>query len=434
MTLPLLLALQLAAQDTSRLTLADAVQRALASQPGVAAARESRASAAANVGVARAPLLPRLSASFGLNQYKIGNLVYPLSGINPANPPLFATTLSQGALQLGYTLFDFGGRSSQVRLARAEERRAEAALDATTAATVSRTVNAYLRVLTTRGVLDAQERRLAALRSEADRVAQLEAQGKAAHVEVLRLAAEVSRARADEVASRAQLDVAEHDLARLVDLPADTVRVLRPVRLADTTLADRASLIATAEQNSPEVAQAEREAEAAQAGVGVAQASLLPQLSATAVYVENGHQFTGYRPWWNAGLQLSYPIFTGGSRSSAIRANRAAARAAGAGLDAARQAAEQSVDAAVATLTAASATVQALTTAVAQSEEVERIRLLSLQVGSGTETDYLDAEATLLSNRASLVEAQNDEIAARVELARVTGELSAGWLGRTLAQ
>jgi len=432
--IPLLLAVQVAAQDTSRLTLADAVRRALASQPSVAAARESRASAAAGVGVARAPLFPRLSASLAVNEYKIGNIVYPLSGISLANLPLFNTTLSQGAVQLGYTVFDFGGRTSQLRLAQAQERRSEAVVDAVSAAMISRTVNSYLRVLTTRGVLDAQERQLAALQSEASRIAQLEAQGKAAHVEVLRLAAQVSRARADEVATRAQLDVAQRDLGELVSLPADSVRALRPVRLADTTLADRAVLVATAEGHSPDVAQAEREAEAARAAVGVAQASLVPQLTATATYVENGHSFTGYRPWWNAGLQLSYPIFTGGSRASTIRANEASARAAAAQLEAARQAAEQSVDAAVATLTSASATVEALATAVAQSEEVERIRLLSLQVGSGTETDYLDAEATLLSNRASLVQAQNAEIAARVELARVTGELSPEWMVRVLAQ
>jgi outer membrane protein TolC len=63
---------------------------------------------------------------------------------------------------------------------------------------------------------------------------------------------------------------------------------------------------------------------------------------------------------------------------------------------------------------------------------VERIRRLSLQVGSGTETDYLGAEAALLSNRASLVQARHAEMAARVELARVTGELSPEWLGRVL--
>jgi len=57
-----------------------------------------------------------------------------------------------------------------------------------------------------------------------------------------------------------------------------------------------------------------------------------------------------------------------------------------------------------------------------------------VQVGSGTETDYLDAEATLLSNRAALVQARHAEIAARIELARVTGVLTPEWLTRTVSQ
>ncbi len=431
MIAPLLLAASLVLQDTTRLTLADAVRRALESQPSVAAARANQAAAAAAVGEARAPLVPRLTAAFSTTQYKIGSLVYPLSGISLTNLPLFNSTLSQGALSLGYTLFDFGGRTSQLRLAQAQERKAASAVDAATAALIARVANAYLRVLTTRDVLAAQGQEVAALEAESRRIALLESQGKAAHVEVLRLAAQASRARADQVGTRAQLDVAEHDLAQLVGLPVETARTqLVPARLADTTVADRAALVATAEQNSPDVAQARRAADAARAGVGAARSSLLPQLQLVAAYVENGHVFTGYRPWWNAGLQLSYPIFTGGSRVYGIRRNEAAERAANEQLRAVQQAAELSVDAALATVSAARATVDALVTAVAQSEEVERIRLLSVQVGSGTETDYLDAEATLLSNRAALVQARNAETAARIELARVTGVLSLEWLTR----
>jgi outer membrane protein TolC len=434
MIVSMLLAIQVAAQDTSRLTLAAAVARALGEQPSVAAARASRDAAAAAVGVARAPLFPRVAATFSANEYKIGNLVYPLSGLSPANPPIFNSTLSQAAVSLGYTVWDFGGRRSQLDLAQAQARKADAALGATEAALIGRVANAYLDVLTDRGVLGAEQQRLAALMAEANRVTQLEAQGKAAHVDVLRLAAEVSRAEADEVGMRARLDVAERSLALLVGLPVDSVRVrLVSVHLADTTVGGRAALVASAERYSPDVLQAQRAAEAAAAGVGAARSAWFPKLELSAAYLENGHSFTGYRPYWSAGLQIQYPLFTGFSRSHAVRQNEAGARAANEQLRAARQTAEQSVDAALAAVTAAGATVGALRSAVEQSAEVERIRLLAVQVGSGTETDYLDAEATLLSNRASLVQAQNAEIAARVELARVTGVLGEGWLARVLA-
>jgi TolC family type I secretion outer membrane protein len=435
MIVSLLLAAAVAAQDTTGLTLADAVRKALDTNPAVGAARAGREAAQAAVGEARAPLFPRLTASFSATQYKIGYLVYPLSGIDVRNPPIFNRTVSQGAISLGYTLFDFGGRLSRLHAAVAQEGRAASALDAARAAVVARVANAYLRVLSTRGVLDAQEQELAALGAEARRVGLMESQGKAAHVDVLSVEARASRARADEVATRTQLVVAEQDLARLTGLPIDAARAanLLALRLADTAVAGRDALVAEALSASPEVSQAQRAAEAAAAGAGAARAALFPQLQFSAAYVENGHTFTGYRPWWNAGLQVSYPIFAGGGLRATARENEATARAAREQLRAARQAAEQGVEAALASVSAARASVEALETAVAQSAEVERIRQLSLQVGSGTETDYLEAEAALLSNRASLVQARHAEMGARVELARVTGELTPEWLSRVLA-
>jgi outer membrane protein TolC len=80
----------------------------------------------------------------------------------------------------------------------------------------------------------------------------------------------------------------------------------------------------------------------------------------------------------------------------------------------------------------AHARVAALRSAVELSSEVTRIERLSLEVGSGTETDYLDAEAKLLSARAGLIQARHAEISARVELAGLTGELSRGWLAQAL--
>lgn len=446
MIAPLLLAALLAGQapapavstapGTDRLTLAGAVRKALDTNPAVAAARAGSDAAQAVVGEAAGPLYPRVSASFGASQYKIGYLVYPLSGLDPLHPPLFNTTVSQGALSLGYTLFDFGGRFSQLHAAQARARSSASALVAAQAAVIAQVAKAYLLVLSTRGVLDAQDQEIAALEAESHRVSLMESQGKAAHVDVLAVEAQESRARADEVATRTQLTVAERDLARLTGLPVEATRAdhLAGLRLADTTVAGRDALVAEALSASPDVSQAKLASDAASAGVGAARAALFPQLQLSGAYIENGHSFTGYRPYWTAGLQVTYPIFAGGAVSAAARESEADARAAHEQLRAAQQTAELAVDEALAAVTASRASVAALETAVEESAEVERIRRLSLQVGSGTETDYLEAEATLLSNRATLVEARHSEMAARVDLARATGELSEAWLARTLLQ
>lgn len=93
---------------------------------------------------------------------------------------------------------------------------------------------------------------------------------------------------------------------------------------------------------------------------------------------------------------------------------------------------ESAIDRALASLREARARRVALQSAVDQSAEVARIERLSRDVGSGTQTDYLDAEATLLRARSSLIDAQHAEILARVDVARLIGELSPDWLARTV--
>ena len=61
-----------------------------------------------------------------------------------------------------------------------------------------------------------------------------------------------------------------------------------------------------------------------------------------------------------------------------------------------------------------------------------RIEKLSLEAGSGTQTDYLRAEADLLAARAGWIEARHGEVTARAELARVTGALDRAWVARNL--
>src|SRR6185295_10913148 len=97
-------------QDSTRLTLTQAVDRALATYPSVAAARASRDRAQAEHGEANAGWLPRLSADASLTQFEQPMVVRPLHGFDPTNPPLFDQTLVQSSVSLNYTLFDFGQR------------------------------------------------------------------------------------------------------------------------------------------------------------------------------------------------------------------------------------------------------------------------------------------------------------------------------------
>ncbi len=433
----LLCATTMAFQDTT-LTLDRAVDRALAGYPTVAVARARADGAAADIGAAKAAWLPRLSLDGSLNRYQLPMVVAPLHGFDPRNPPLFDQTLIQSGLSLNWTLFDFGGRTARVRAQRALAGAADAALSGAQQQLVARVAAGYLRVLTARDMVAAQDQRLAALAAASGLTRQLIAQGKAARVEGLRVDAEARRAEADRIGSAAQLDVAEHELAQLTQLPYQTVHTasLVNLRLADTTFATdtsdalRAALVARAREASAELREAEHRARAADAAQDAVRATWFPELRVAGAYVDRGRWTGDFTAEWQVGVALSYPLFTGGGRLSAVRRASADDRAAAAQLRAVGLNVEQAVDQALAALRQAHARVAALQSAVNQSAEVARIERLSLEVGSGTQTDYLAAEANLLASRAGLIEARHTEIGARVELARITGELSRDWLAR----
>jgi outer membrane protein len=430
-----ILALQ---QDTTGLSLTGAVTRALAAYPSVAAARAVRDRASAEAAEARAARMPRVVLDASLMRFQEPMLVLPLHSIpGPGQPPpRFDRTLVQAQATASWTVFDFGQRGSRIRAASLAESAAAASLGAAEQQVMARAAAGYLRLLTARGVLEAQDQRLRALEAEAARMRQLFAEGKAARIHVLRVEAELERARADRTATAAQVEVAERDLAQLTGAPYQAVHAgaAAAVRLADTTLASREALLAAARERSPALLESRRRAGAADAASGAVRATRLPELRLLGGYVDRGGGSGGFEAEWQAGMALSWPVWTGGARGSQIRRAEADARAAAEQLRLADLALGAELDRALAALRESRARVVSLQRALDASLEVARIERLALDVGSGTQSDYLDAEADLLRARAGLLEARHTEIAARIELARIAGELTLEWLAATLVE
>lgn len=436
-------AVALVAQDTDQLNLEAAVRRALGQYPTVAAARAARDRATADSREAGSQLRPRLSLDGSITQYQLPAIVFPLHGFPtptappPGGNPVFERTLLQGSASLNWTLFDFGARSGRARAARALVSAADAALGSAEQSLVARTANAWLRVLTSRQTLAAQDQRITALAAEAGRTRSLLAEGKIARVALLRAEAALARARADRSATLGQKDVAEHDLAQLTAEPWENIvrSTLPSVALRDTsalTDAARPALVERARAANLDLLEVRRRLGAAQAGLTASRATRLPELRASAGVVDRGSTGSDFRAEWQAGLGISYGLYTGGQRRAAI--DRAAADAQGAAeqLRLAEMNVTQSVDRAIAAVTEARARVVALQSAVDQTVAVADIERTSLEVGSGTQTDYLDALSLALQSRSQLIEARHAEIAARIELARVTGELSPDWIANHL--
>ena len=425
---------RVAEPDTARLTLVGAVEAALAHYPSVKAADASVVSSGAAAGRAAAARWPDLSLRASATQYEEPMIVQPIHGFEPGATPPFDETLFEAGAYLDYTLWDFGARSARIRRARRTESAARAERAGTEQELVARVAATYLDVLGRRGVLDAHERRIRALAEERARVRKMREVGRAARVELLRVEAALASARSDREEVAAGLRVATRELVRLTGWSAERVQ---PGTLADLASdgsfsPDLEDLVARARRESPAVREARRRQEAAGAGLDLARTERWPTLELGGGWVDRGSADGHFRAEWSVGVGFSVPLFTGGRVTGAIEEARTEATGAGHRTRLAEKAVERAVDEAYASWREKTVRVESLGRAVESQEEVVRIEKLRLETGTGTQTDYLDAEAELLSARAQRARIRYAALRARVELARATGALDRDWIERKL--
>jgi outer membrane protein TolC len=434
----LALAAPLAAQapaDTATLTLSAAVQHALAAYPELQAAEATASGAHAAAGRLIAQRLPQLAAQGNVSRFQDPMIVAPLHGLNlQAAPPAFDQTLIQGGLNASYTLFDGGARGARIHGARARAAAADDRVHASSADVIAGTAQAYLEVLTAQAVLAAETQGVTALTAERDRVQQQLDVGNAARVALLRVEAALATAEAGRISATTSLDDAERELARRLGVDPAEARAARlvPVRIADTTVPGRDALLRQADDANPDLRAARRQEEAATWTRRAAVAAWLPHLDLVGGYLVYGSGAGDFSGEWQAGVRLSYPIFTGGARSSAVTEAGAEAAAASAKVRLAEIATANAVDRALSAVRDAAARTAAVEAAVAHLEEVVRIERLSLETGEGTETDFLQSEADLRGARANLARTRATAVFARVSLARLTGTLTPAWITAAL--
>jgi outer membrane protein TolC len=417
--------------SSGRLTLHQAVALALDYHPSLQLAEAGIAAAAATVGEAKSQWWPRIQLEASATRYQLPMLTSPIHAFTPEVIPPFDRTLFGGSAMVGFAVFDGGGRTARIGVADAEVRGASAQGESTQQGLIASVTVSYLGVLSARGVLQAHDDLLEALAAELDRVNQRIAEGTAAQVELLRAEAALASAEADRVAAAARLDVAERNLARLIgatEEQTDASRLLT-VSLRNQTAESRqrSSYQDLASESNPNLARAREDLNAALSGRKAAVAQWWPSIELMGGWIGYGYT-QGFSTEWQVGAKLKYPIFTGGARSNAVARASAQAEAAREKLRMEELSIQESVDAAVTAVEEVQSRVLAMTRAVEHLTEVARIEQLALDAGAGTQTDYLRAEAQLSQARAALVQTRHAEIAARVELARVTGELSQEWL------
>ncbi len=321
------------AGDAEPLTLVEAMRIALDSNPALAASRERQGSAADDVGIARANLLPSLSAAATRTRIDADR----------ASPLTQAENSTSAGLSLSQVIYSeraWAGYSIARSLSAAQQQQQRAdMLD-----TLAGAAGAYLTLLRAKSVEEVRGRYVENTRRNLETSRVREEVGLAERSDYLRWVAELAQDKQNLLTAESQRRQAETEVLRQLHRAAD-----RPFSTVESGLDDPLALVSnpraqafldtpanweqftayavhTALANAPEIARAEAVLAARQRQYDSAgRAYFLPELA----LVSSGSRFTSRSgagsagipggpdaESWNISLQASLPLFTGGRRGA----------------------------------------------------------------------------------------------------------------------
>lgn len=369
----------------------------------------------ADVGLARAPLFPSLTAngSISKNQVAFGTLgVFKYNAIRVTGDVAWE--------------LDFWGKTRRGMQAANADLAAQDALEqATVLSLVSDVAVGYLQLLELDQEARVSSSTLQSRQATLDLARQRYARGLISELDVRQFEAQVA-VPAVRLAQVEQLR-AQTEHALNVLLGEGPAAVPRSGLLADAARAVTVpdSLPSTLLSRRPDVRQAERAYRAASARVGVAFAQELPDITITGSYGSQSATSRGlFTPSTNvyvAQLGISIPLFAGGAKTSATAAARARAEQARNQYEQAVLRALQDAGDALAGARAARDQVAAAETqavALRRAYELAEVRYRS---GVSNYLEVLDAERSLFDAELALSQAQLGELTAAVQLYKALG-------------
>jgi outer membrane protein len=255
-------------------------------------------------------------------------------------------------------------------------------------------------------------------------------QGMLTQSDVLSAKVQVSNAQLMLLDAQNAARLAAVALNNVLGVPLNTEYTITSIpQTGDTTMTDISSLLHTALENRSELRSFKLKEEAADAAVAAAWGAYLPQVFLVGdFYYQRPNQriqppVDAFRNTWDAGIQLSLPIWNWGQTESKVdeaRAQRSQAQLAE------RQAADAvylDVTQSYLNFKQAKDKIAVAQTAVNDAEESYRISDQKFKVGLVTNTDLMDAELALLQAKLNYTQALTGLEIARVSLERATGRL-----------
>ncbi len=404
--------------STVRLSLDEAVRRALEASPRLARLFALEAAAEAAARGARAERWPQVEVGAGYTRRsEVPELAIFAPTDNPAQPVerivVYPNIQDNWRLRAGAARpLSTGGRLSG-QIAAADHERAAACEDvrAGRADLVLETKRAYWSLVTAR---EAERELREALRAYDAHLADArnrERFGMAARNEVLAVEVERDRSELERLRAQAEAEAADANLQRLLELdPATHVEPSEPLQAAPAPRHELETLVAEAQAGRPERRAIAARVAAADAAAGAERGARLPQLALSGgwSYANPNRDIVpptaDWADTWDVGVGLAWSVFDGGKRSASEARARAQADAVREQLRELDRAIRLEVTERVLELRTAEARLAVAERSVVSAAESRRVAADRYREGVIPSSELLDAE--LAQERAELARTQ----------------------------
>jgi outer membrane protein len=392
---------------------------------------ENAKARAADLGIAKSTLYPTLAAVVLAQSTRL-NLLFA--------PAYYRQTLEifSPTFTLDYTIFDFGRRLQDIAVSRSNLLSANFLFNDTHRKVIFQVMEAYYRVLNSKGQEDAQEANLKNAQTvQADAEARLQL-GLATLPDVLEARSAAAQADYDLQAAIGATDIAHGDLATAlgvsptVQFQVESIQSLTiPENLTDTVEVS----IDRALAQRPDLMQRVEDLRAAGAEIKEAKTNYLPTLSINGdaglakTYGVQNQQPGIYSPnqeLWDARLSLKWNLFDGWARENRLARAKVEQKQAAAEVDAIRDQVENEVWTAYSTARTALRQQRAAAALLAAATESYNAALQSYSYGVRSQIDVVSAQRALAGARTADVNARAQLLTGVAALAFQTGDLLYG--------
>jgi len=409
---------------TGRLTLQEAVETGLSHHPNLQASQGSLLVQQARVGEARSNFLPQIDLKSDYTR-STANLApssqsRSLNAFSNSEPTNTSFNNYSASLSLQQLIFDFGKTGAQVDSARQNLSGSHWDEQASRQTVVVNVKLAYFGLLAARRLAQVEEETVRQFQQHLDQVEGFYKAGTRARFDVTKAEVDLTNARLELIKARNAEVVARITLANAMgvsDRPIGELEDLLSFRKVDIS-EDQA--IQTALTNRPELHSLLSQRQAAEATVRSVQRNYFPVLFGVADYTYRGQDFP--LVWnWDAGVTLTFPIFSGRLTQSQVAEARANLVVIGANEESLRQNVILEIHQVYASLTEAEERVQTSEVVVRQAEENLDLANGRFQAGLGASVERTDAQVLLTNAKTTQLQALYDYRTSEARLLKAMG-------------